>query len=161
MDDSQLKLDNQICFPFYSTSRLITKAYKPFLDKMGLTYPQYLVLMVLWEDDGLSVNKITDRLMLNTNTISPLLKRMEKMELLNRNRSSKDERSVVVKLTEKGRQLKSEARPIPEKLLGTLLTENIELSDVMQLKEMLSEWIKILSNKTGNTGSTGFIQEQE
>ncbi|MFT6216027.1 MAG: DNA-binding MarR family transcriptional regulator [Roseivirga sp.] len=152
MDDSQLKLDYQICFPIYSTSRLITKAYKPFLDKMGLTYPQYLVLMVLWEDDELSVNKITERLMLNTNTISPLLKRMEKMELLNRNRSSKDERSVTVKLTEKGKQLKSEARPIPEKLLGALLTENIELSDVMQLKEMLSEWIKILSNKNENKG---------
>jgi DNA-binding MarR family transcriptional regulator len=117
-----------------------------------LTYPQYLVLMVLWEDDELSVNKITERLMLNTNTISPLLKRMEKMELLNRNRSSKDERSVTVKLTEKGKQLKSEARPIPEKLLGALLTENIELSDVMQLKEMLSEWIKILSNKNENKG---------
>jgi DNA-binding MarR family transcriptional regulator len=152
MDDSQLKLDYQICFPIYSTSRLITKAYKPFLDKMGLTYPQYLVLMVLWEDDELSVNKITERLMLNTNTISPLLKRMERMELLNRNRSSKDERSVTVKLTEKGKQLKSEARPIPEKLLGALLTENIELSDVMQLKEMLSEWIKILSNKNENKG---------
>ncbi|MFT6971387.1 MAG: DNA-binding MarR family transcriptional regulator [Roseivirga sp.] len=161
MDDSQLKLDYQICFPIYSTSRLITKAYKPFLDKMGLTYPQYLVLMVLWEDDELSVNKITERLMLNTNTISPLLKRMEKMELLNRNRSSKDERSVTVKLTEKGKQLKSEARPIPEKLLGALLTENIELSDVMQLKEMLSEWIKILSNKNENKGGAKPIQEQD
>jgi DNA-binding MarR family transcriptional regulator len=161
MDDSQLKLDYQICFPIYSTSRLITKAYKPFLDKMGLTYPQYLVLMVLWEDDELTVNKITERLMLNTNTISPLLKRMQKMELLNRNRSSKDERSVTVKLTEKGKQLKSKARPIPEKLLGALLTENIELSDVMQLKEMLSEWIKILSNKTANTDSTESIREQE
>jgi DNA-binding MarR family transcriptional regulator len=161
MDDSQLKLDYQICFPIYSTSRLITKAYKPFLDKMGLTYPQYLVLMVLWEDDELSVNKITERLMLNTNTISPLLKRMERMELLNRNRSSKDERSVTVKLTEKGKQLKSEARPIPEKLLGALLTENIELSDVMQLKEMLSEWIKILSNKNENKGGAKPIQEQD
>lgn len=148
MDDSQLKLANQICFPIYSTSRLLTKAYRPFLEKMGLTYPQYLVLMVLWEDDELSVNKITERLMLNTNTLSPLLKRMEKMELLNRKRSSKDERSVVVKLTEKGKQLKSEAIPIPEKLLGTLLTENIELSDVLELKEMLDKWIKVLSSTT-------------
>ncbi|MFT5965688.1 MAG: DNA-binding MarR family transcriptional regulator, partial [Flavobacteriaceae bacterium] len=128
MDDSQLKLANQICFPIYSTSRLITKVYKPFLEKMGLTYPQYLVLMILWEEDGLSINKITERLMLNTNTLSPLIKRMEKMQLLNRMRSTKDERIVLVRLTEKGKQLKSEAKPIPEKMLGELLTQNIELA---------------------------------
>lgn len=148
MSDSKLKLENQICFPIYSVSRLITKAYKPFLEKLGLTYPQYLVLIVLWEDNGLSVNNISDRLMLDTNTLSPLLKRMEKMELLNRMRSSKDERSIEVHLTEKGKQLKSEARHIPEKLLNNLLTENVELSDVVQLKELLSEWIRILSGKT-------------
>jgi len=153
MDDSQLKLINQICFPIYSTSRLITKAYKPFLDKMGLTYPQYLVLMVLWENDEQTVTKITERLMLNTNTLSPLLKRMEKMELLNRERSTKDERSVMVKLTKKGKELKSEARPIPEKFLSALLNENVELSDVLQLKEMLNEWIRILSSKTQETKS--------
>lgn len=148
MNNSPLKLSNQICFPIYSTSRLLTKAYKPFLEKMGLTYPQYLVLMVLWEEDELSVNQITDRLMLNTNTLSPLLKRMEKMELLNRNRSSKDERIVMVQLTEKGMQLKTEALPIPEKLISTLLTANIAQSDVLHLKEILNEWIKILSVKT-------------
>jgi DNA-binding MarR family transcriptional regulator len=148
MSDSKLKLENQICFPIYSVSRLITKAYKPFLEKLGLTYPQYLVLIVLWENDGLSVNNISDRLMLNTNTLSPLLKRMEKMELLSRRRSSKDERSVEVHLSEKGKQLKSEARHIPEKLLNSLLTENVQLSDVVQLKELLSEWIIILSSKT-------------
>jgi len=148
MDNSPLKLSNQICFPIYSTSRLLTKAYKPFLEKMGLTYPQYLVLMVLWEEDKLSVNQITERLMLNTNTLSPLLKRMEKMELLHRKRSSKDERIVMVHLTEKGKHLRTEALPIPEKLISTLLTENIALSDVLQLKEMLNEWIRILSVKT-------------
>ena len=147
MDDPQLKLENQICFPIYSTSRLLTKAYKPFLDQMGLTYPQYLVLMVLWENDGLSVNAISEKLMLNTNTLSPLLKRMEKMELLQRQRSPKDERSVLVHLSEKGGELKSAARPVPEKLLGALLSENIELNDVLQLKEMLNEWIKVLSTK--------------
>jgi len=150
MEDSKLKLENQICFPIYSTSRLITKAYKPFLDEIGLTYPQYLVLMVLWETDEISVNKITNKLMLNTNTISPLLKRMEKMDLLKRSRSTHDERSVIVKLTEKGKKLKTGARPIPEKLLKTLLNENINLTDVLQLKEMLNEWIKILTDKTKN-----------
>src|SRR5690554_1474730 len=82
MEEDQLLLENQVCFPIYSVSRLITKAYQPHLDKMGITYPQYLVLMVLWEKDKLPVNSISEQLMLKTNTLSPLLKRMEKMELL-------------------------------------------------------------------------------
>jgi DNA-binding MarR family transcriptional regulator len=151
MDDTQLKLGNQICFPLYSASRLITKAYMPYLDAMGLTYPQYLVLMVLWEKDGVSVNQITEKLLLNTNTVSPLLKRMEKMELLQRNRSSKDERSVIVQLTGKGKQLKEQARPIPEKMIKILLNENINLTEVLQLKNMLNEWIDILSEHNKNS----------
>lgn len=78
MEEDQLLLENQVCFPIYSVSRLITKAYQPHLDKMGITYPQYLVLMVLWEKDKLPVNSISEQLMLNTNTLSPLLKNMEK-----------------------------------------------------------------------------------
>ena len=105
MNDTQLLLSNQICFPIYSVSRLITKAYKPFLDELGITYPQYLVLMVLWENDGISVNQITQKLLLNTNTLSPLLKRMEKMQLLERSRSIEDERSVIIQLTTKGKKL--------------------------------------------------------
>ncbi len=151
MDDTQLKLGNQICFPLYSASRLITKAYKPYLDAMGLTYPQYLVLMVLWEKDGVSVNQITEKLLLNTNTLSPLLKRMEKMELLQRDRSSKDERIVIVQLTGKGKQLKEQARPIPEELIKILLNENINLTEVLQLKNMLNEWIDILSEHNKNS----------
>jgi DNA-binding MarR family transcriptional regulator len=150
MDDAQLKLSSQVCFPLYSASRLITKAYKPYLDEMGITYPQYLVLMVLWENDSLSVNQITEKLLLNTNTLSPLLKRMERMELLQRNRSETDERSVIVTLTEKGKDLKDQAKPIPEKLIKVLLTENINVSDVIQLKEMLNEWIKILTEDNKN-----------
>jgi DNA-binding MarR family transcriptional regulator len=145
--DDQLKLNNQICFPIYSVSRLITKAYKPFLEKMGLTYPQYLVLLVLWEKDGVSINHIGEKLMLNTNTLSPLIKRMEKMELLQRNRADKDERSVVVTLTQKGKELKNKAIPVPEKLLDTLLTDDLELSDVLLLKDQLNKWIDILSEK--------------
>ena len=150
MDDSQLKLSSQVCFPLYSASRLLTKAYKPYLDEMGITYPQYLVLIVLWENDELSVNQITEKLLLNSNTLSPLLKRMEKMELLQRNRSTTDERSVIVQLTEKGKSLKDQAKPIPDKLIKVLLTENINLSDVLQLKEMLNEWIKILTEDNKN-----------
>ncbi|WP_339920329.1 MarR family transcriptional regulator [uncultured Flavobacterium sp.] len=150
MDDAQLKLSNQVCFPIYSASRLITKAYKPYLDEMGITYPQYLVLMVLWENDILSVNQITEKLLLNTNTLSPLLKRMERMQLLQRNRSESDERSVIVQLTEKGKNLKDQAKPIPDQLIKILLTENIKISDVLQLKEMLNEWIKILTEDNKN-----------
>jgi DNA-binding MarR family transcriptional regulator len=148
--DDQLKLNNQICFPIYSVSRLITKAYKPFLEEMGLTYPQYLVLLVLWEKDGVSINHIGEKLMLNSNTLSPLIKRMEKMELLQRNRADKDERSVVVTLTKKGKELKKRAIPVPEKLLDTLLTDDVELSDVLLLKDQLNKWIDILSKKNKN-----------
>ncbi|NOQ74862.1 MAG: MarR family transcriptional regulator [Crocinitomix sp.] len=145
-----LQLSNQVCFPIYSASRLITKAYKPFLDEMGITYPQYLVLMVLWENDQLTVNQITEKLLLNTNTISPLLKRMEKFELIKRTRSAEDERSVIVQLTSKGKRLKDKAKPIPEQLLKILLNDNIELSEVLQLKEMLNHWIEILTENNKN-----------
>lgn len=145
MEDAQLKLSNQICFPLYSVSRLITKAYTPFLDKMGITYPQYLVLIVLWENDELTVNQITEKLLLNTNTLSPLLKRMEKMEILERNRSKEDERSVIIKLTQKGKELKNQALCIPEALSKELITENIKISDIENLKKVLNEWIKVLS----------------
>jgi DNA-binding MarR family transcriptional regulator len=150
MDKAQLQLSNQICFPIYSVSRLITKAYKPFLDELGLTYPQYLVLMVLWENNNISVNQISEKLFLNTNTLSPLLKRMEKMELLQRNRSCEDERSVIVQLTEKGGNMQARALPIPEKLIQILLAENIQLAEVIQLKGVVNEWIRILSENNKN-----------
>jgi DNA-binding MarR family transcriptional regulator len=150
MDDSQLKLSEQICFPLYSVSRLITKAYKPFLDEMGITYPQYLVLLVLWEKDKLSVNQITEKLLLNTNTLSPLLKRMEKLALIERNRSKEDERSVIIQLAEKGLILKNKAKLIPQNLLKILLDKNIKLSEVLQLKGMLNNWIEILSENDKN-----------
>tara|TARA_B110000459_G_C16188124_1_gene306714 strand:+ start:87 stop:539 length:453 start_codon:yes stop_codon:yes gene_type:complete len=148
MDDKALQLSNQVCFPVYSASRLITRAYKPYLDEMGITYPQYLVLMVLWESDNVSVNQITQKLLLNTNTVSPLLKRMEKLELIERNRSIEDERIVIVQLTEKGKLLKGQAKPIPENLLKIMLNENINLSKILQLKEMLNQWIEILSENS-------------
>ena len=88
----QLKLENQLCFPVYAASRLITREYQPFLDKLEITYPQYLVLMILWEEDGMPVNDIARKLILNTNTITPLLKRMEQQGIIRRRRSGKDER---------------------------------------------------------------------
>ncbi|MFT4849766.1 MAG: DNA-binding MarR family transcriptional regulator [Sediminicola sp.] len=134
--------------PIYSISRFITKVYKPYLDDLGLTYPQYLVLMVLWKNNELAVSQISGKLLLNTNTLSPLLKRIEKMKLLERNRSSKDERSVTVLLTQKGKQLKTKALPIPEKLIKTLISEDIKMSEIIQLKETLNEWIKLLTKNT-------------
>ncbi len=154
MDDEQLRLNNQVCFPIYSVSRLLTKAYKPYLDDMGITYPQYLVLMVLWENDGQTVNQISEKLLLNTNTVSPLLKRMEKANILERNRSSTDERIVIVNLTEKGWELKKKALVIPEKLLDILLARNVQLSEVLDLKDMLNEWIQILSDDNLNKSNT-------
>ena len=145
MKSSQLELDQQVCFPIYSASRLITKAYKPFLKNLGLTYPQYLVLMVLWENDSISVNKISEKLLLQTNTLSPLLKRLEKMSLLERKRSDEDERNVIIELTNKVKKLKEKAANIPEKLLDILLTEKVELSEIIHLKDVLNQWIEILS----------------
>lgn len=149
--EEQLKLENQICFPIYSVSRLITKAYKPYLEKLGITYPQYLVLLVLWEENGLSVNKIGRKLLLNTNTLSPLIKRMEKNELVTRTRSKDDERTVLVSLTEKGKSLRDQASTIPQDLLNTLLNDDVELSDVILLKRTLDSWIHILSKDSENT----------
>ena len=154
MDSSQLQLSNQICFPIYSASKLITKAYKPYLDQLGLTYPQYLVLLVLWEQDKITINHITEKLLLDTNTLSPMLKRMEKMAYIDRARSKEDERSVIIKLTTKGKRLKTEALPIPEKLLGTVLSEQISLDKVIQLKDTLDALIKHLKINSKNTNKT-------
>ncbi|MCB7480542.1 MarR family winged helix-turn-helix transcriptional regulator [Christiangramia sediminis] len=149
--EEQLKLENQICFPIYSVSRLITRAYKPYLEKLDLTYPQYLVLLVLWEENSLSVNKIGQKLLLNTNTLSPLIKRMEKNELLTRNRSKDDERTVLVSLTEKGLSLKDKASSIPQDLLNILLNQDVEFSDVILLKKTLDSWIDILAQDSEST----------
>lgn len=142
----QLKLGNQLCFPFYAASRLIIREYQPFLDHLGITYPQYLVLMVLWENDTLPVNDIAGKLILNTNTITPLLKRMEQQGLISRNRSEKDERKVLVHLTEKGKRLQEEASGIPEALVKRLLESELRLDDLEKLKEKLNSVITLLSN---------------
>lgn len=141
----QLKLGNQLCFPVYAASRLITREYQPFLDKLGITYPQYLVLMILWEEDGMPVNDIAKKLILNTNTITPLLKRMEQQGIIKRKRSRQDERKVIVQLTAKGLEMREEASLIPEKLAGRLLEGNLKLDDLIRLKESLDSMIMSLS----------------
>jgi DNA-binding MarR family transcriptional regulator len=141
----QLKLENQLCFPFYAASRLITREYQPFLDRLGITYPQYLVLMILWEADGMPVNDIAKKLILNTNTITPLLKRMEKQGIVKRKRSREDERMVMVHLTTRGRQLQEEAALIPEQLACRLAGGEMKAGDLIRLKEMLGSLIRSLS----------------
>jgi DNA-binding MarR family transcriptional regulator len=146
-DYDNLKLENQLCFPVYAVSRLLTREYQPMLDALGITYPQYLVLMVLWEHKQITVNEIAKTLILNTNTITPLLKRMEKDGLLKRTRSKEDERKVMVELTKKGMALKEEAVKIPEALAQKLLTGNLQLTDIVDLKTKLEELIGFLSDE--------------
>lgn len=110
---ADLLLDNQVCFALHSTSLMMTKVYKPLLKKLGLTYPQYLAMLVLWEGDGITVSEISARLLTDPGSLTPLLKRLEAEGLIDRKRSSSDERVVHLHLTDKGRALHTEARQIP------------------------------------------------
>ena len=143
----QLKLKNQLCFPVYATSRLIIREYQPHLDKLGITYPQYLALMILWEEGEIPVNDIAKKLILNTNTITPLLKRMEQQGIITRERSKEDERKVMVKLTKKGKELEKKASKIPEKLAENLMNGSLKAEDLLKLKTDLEKIIKMLSEK--------------
>ena len=111
-----LKLSNQLCFPLYAASRKIVATYTPYLKPLNLTYTQYLVFLVLWETDDITVSEICSKLHLDNGTVSPLIKKLESRGLLKRERSSKDERVVTVKLTKEGKDLKKEAVKIPEKI---------------------------------------------
>ncbi len=112
---------------------------------LEITYPQYLVLMVLWENDNLTVNAIAKKLILNTNTITPLLKRMEQQDLINRKRSEEDERKVLVLLTEKGKALQEKASQIPEDLIKRLSDSDLKLDELVKLRENLNSIISFLS----------------
>lgn len=147
MEFEQLKLSNQLCFPIYAASRLITRTYQPMLDALGITYPQYLVLMVLWENDSMPVNTIAKKLILNTNTITPLLKRMEMQGIVKRTRSNEDERKVTVTLTEKGQQLRIQAAEIPEKLVAQLDTDKISIEELIDLREKLNRLIDSMTGR--------------
>ena len=116
--DEWLKLDNQLCFLLYGASRAVTQLYQPLLEPLGLTYPQYLALLVLWEQDGIAVGSLGERLYLDSGTLTPLLKRLEAAGLVRRERSVDDERRVLVHLTDEGGALRSRARGIPRDLAG-------------------------------------------
>ncbi|WP_312901259.1 MarR family winged helix-turn-helix transcriptional regulator [Chryseobacterium taichungense] len=111
-----LKLQNQLCFPLYVIAKEITGLYRPFLDELDITYPQYLVMMVLWENDGLSVNHIGEKLYLDSGTLTPLLKRLENKGFISRKRKKEDERVVEVFITEAGKALQTKACEIPAKI---------------------------------------------
>ena len=147
MDFEHLKLSNQLCFPVYAASRLIIREYQPYLDQLGITYPQYLVLMVLWETDEISVNEITQKLILNTNTVTPLLKRMETLGIITRIRSEKDERKVVISLTDKGREMKFTATAIPHELANNLNAGTLTMNQLIELRTNLNLLVNFLNNK--------------
>lgn len=134
-----LRLENQFCFLLYAASREITQIYKPLLDELDITYPQYLVLIVLWEKDKQTVNQIGEKLLLDSGTLTPLLKRLEQKELVNRKRSSVDERIVEISLTKKGANIKEKAECIPSKMAGQL---DISLKEAKTLKFIVNKILK-------------------
>ena len=142
---AELQLKNQICFRLYTAARLITQAYTPVLTALGITYPQYLVLMVLWEDDNLPVNDIARRLVLEPNTVTPLLQRMEKQGIVVRKKGEQDKRQQIVSLTDKGKQLEEEAYAhIPESMRNQLSACPLNLDDYTNLANELDSIINTL-----------------
>src|SRR5215471_14696836 len=140
--DQPLRLDNQICFAVYSAAHAFNRVYKPLLDRLGLTYPQYLVMLVLWEQDGVTVKEVGDRLFLDSGTLTPLLKRLEAAHLLKRTRSTEDERQVLISLTPQGQALKEKARAVPQAILAASACSVGELSairnELVALRERLN-----------------------
>lgn len=137
--DQALLLDNQLCFALYSASLAMTKLYKPMLAELGLTYPQYLAMLVLWERDGLAVSEIGERLALDSGTLTPLLKRLETAGLIARLRDVQDERRVHVTLTAAGRKLKARAARIPGCILQASQCSLPELVDLTQRVQALRQ----------------------
>jgi DNA-binding MarR family transcriptional regulator len=140
-EEDNLRLDDQLCFPVYLAARLVVNAYRPLLDDLEITYPQYLALMVLWEKDGLSVGALGDRLRLDTGTLTPLLKRMEKQGLIVRKRRGEDDRVVENWLTDGGRALKKKAQHVPVQMM---CNAGLELSDVRAIKEVVEGLVQKL-----------------
>lgn len=148
-----LNLDHQLCFALYAASRAMIQTYRPALDALGLTYPQYLVMLVLWGEDDQSVKDIGARLMLDSGTLTPLLKRMETVGLIERRRDPEDERRVRILLTEAGRALRDEAHVVPESVLCKLA----QLDDpyaLVGLREQIKDLIRVLRAPGEDTEKT-------
>ncbi|HEY4539393.1 MAG TPA: MarR family transcriptional regulator [Faecalibacter sp.] len=135
MDHSEdLKLSNQLCFPLYALSKEIINQYRPFLEAIDLTYPQYLVMLVLWENDGLTVGQIGEKVSLDSGTLTPLLKRLELKGIISRHRSIEDERVVLISLTDHGKVLKSKACTIPQQMHEKI---NLTEEEIQVLKSII------------------------
>lgn len=132
--DAALRLDRQVCFPLYAAANAMVRLYRPLLDELGLTYPQYLVMLVLWERDRRNVGELGAALFLDSGTLTPLLKRLQAAGLVTRERDAEDERRVVVALTPAGRRLRLRARCIPEALLERV---GVPAQDLVALREQL------------------------
>jgi DNA-binding MarR family transcriptional regulator len=138
---AQLQLENQLCFPLYASSRLITRLYQTYLTPLGLTYPQYIVMMILWEHAPCSIKVVGDKALLNTNTLTPLLKRLEQQGFIHRQRAGQDERMVLVYLSEAGVALQDACSEIPEKLAAKL---GVSRDSLLSLKTLLEEILPAL-----------------
>lgn len=134
-----LQLDQQLCFPVYALSREITAMYRPILDELGITYPQYLVLLVLWEEKQQTVNQLGEKLRLDSGTLTPLLKRLEQKGIVGRKRSTTDERVVNISLTTDGEALRNKAVCIPEQLVGSL---NVTHEELVQLRSIINKILR-------------------
>ena len=139
-----MKLDNQLCFPIYAASRVITSLYTPYLRPLGLTYTQYILFLVLWEKDGLTVGEICRRLMLDSGTLSPILKKLRQQGYIEKQQSTTDERSFIITLTDKGRELQLQAKNIPLQV-GSCV--DIAPEKAQQLRALLNE---LLENHTND-----------
>ncbi|WBA82798.1 MarR family transcriptional regulator [Endozoicomonas sp. GU-1] len=139
--EEHMLLDYQVCFPLYSASNAVVRTYRPLLDKLDLTYAQYLVMMVLWENDGISVKDIGARLHLDSGTLTPLLKRLEGKGLVERGRSEQDERVRVLKLTEEGTGLKKEALQVPAQMKCKI---QLDLDELITLKKLCEKIVATL-----------------
>ncbi len=144
MGDESLLLDNQICFLLYGASRAVTQLYQPLLEPLGLTYPQYLVLLVLWENDGASVRTLCERLYLDSGTLTPLITRLEAAGLVRRVRSSDDARVVDVHLTTAGKRLKRAARAVPEALVCRL---GLPVRELLRIRGELQRLFELTKEK--------------
>ncbi|WP_395824296.1 MarR family winged helix-turn-helix transcriptional regulator [Elstera sp.] len=148
MSNEWLHLDNQLCFAVYSTSHAFTRVYKPLLDALGLTYPQYLVMMILWEQDGQTVGAVGERLFLESSTLTPLLKRLEAAGLVERRRSLEDQRQVRLYLTDAGQGLQTKAQTVPPCILSATGLEVPELAalkaEIIRLRASLAAAVESL-----------------
>lgn len=128
-----LKIDNQLCFPLYACSKEIVRRYKPFLEEIDLTYTQYITMMVLWEKKEINVKELGKQLFLDSGTLTPVLKRLEQKNLISRQRDSRDERNLIVRLTAEGEQLKEKAVEIPVKMAGCVSLSEQDAAELYQL----------------------------